>query len=54
MGLDDDRIDDPDYRPRAHWRPVSRGTPPRCVGGQARLPSRRAETRGHRHEWHGR
>lgn len=22
MGLDDDRIDDPAYRPRAHWRPV--------------------------------
>ncbi len=22
MGLDDDRIDDPAYRPRAHWRPT--------------------------------
>ena len=23
MGLDDDRIDDPAYRPRAHWRPAA-------------------------------
>jgi hypothetical protein len=23
MGLDDDRIDDPAYRPRAHWRPTT-------------------------------
>jgi hypothetical protein len=33
MGLDDERIDDPAYRPRAHWRPA-RGTrtaePPAC------------------------
>jgi AcrR family transcriptional regulator len=23
MGLDDDQIDDPAYRPRAHWRPIT-------------------------------
>jgi hypothetical protein len=23
MGLDDDRIDDPGYRPRSHWRPTA-------------------------------
>jgi AraC-like DNA-binding protein len=28
MGLDDDRIDDPGYRPRAGWRPVA----PACAG----------------------
>ena len=47
MGLDDDRIDDPAYRPRARWRPAAgSGTarPPdqpgrasvSCEGGQAR------------------
>ncbi len=25
MGLDDNRIDDPAYRPRAHWRPAAGG-----------------------------
>jgi hypothetical protein len=36
MALDDDRIDDPSYRPRSHWRPTSgNGAKPlrsRCAG----------------------
>jgi hypothetical protein len=38
MGLDDGRIDDPVYRPRAHWRPAAGGGDPwdRSSTGAAR------------------
>jgi hypothetical protein len=46
MGLDDDRIDDPGYRPRSRWRPIAaacaaRHEPRRAYGrvrGESRCP----------------
>ena len=36
MGLDDSRIDDPAYRPRAHWRPaIGGGDSLRCCQGRS-------------------
>jgi DNA-binding CsgD family transcriptional regulator len=52
MGLDDDRIDDPGYRPRTRWRPAtgSPGTPPVGYHPQAprsgHAPSPRARGEG--------
>jgi hypothetical protein len=44
MGLDDERIDDPRYRPRAQWRLVAgaRACPAQAVAGPGRRGSRRA------------
>jgi hypothetical protein len=46
MGLDDDRIDNPSYQPRAHWRPVT--GPVLANGGLARLPCAPADGKGRR------
>ena len=54
MGLDDDRIDDPSYRPRAHWRPVACATSSRRASDRARTPIRRAVAPGHAHQGRGR
>lgn len=54
MGLDDDQIDDPGYRPRAHWRPASCAAPRRRACGQPPLPNRHGEVRGHWQQGHGR
>lgn len=54
MGLDDDRIDDPDYRPRTRWRSATCAMQTRRACGQPCLPNRRAEAPGHRRQGHGR
>jgi hypothetical protein len=41
MGLDDDQIDDPAYRPRARWRPAGGASPPWSPG----QPTRTADPR---------
>jgi plasmid maintenance system antidote protein VapI len=47
MGLDDDQIDDPAYRPRAHWRPATgSGTArPPDQPGRASVPCETGEPR---------
>jgi hypothetical protein len=58
MGLDDSQIDDPDYRPRAQWRPVASA----CLqpsarphtAGHPRSRGRQENVRGHGHTGHGR
>ncbi len=50
MGLDDDRIDDPAYRPRAHWRPAAASfappSAPARTGPGKRPGDRSASARG--------
>jgi hypothetical protein len=43
MGLDDDHIDDPDYRPRARWRPTAAP----CSGSARQLASHAKVRTGH-------
>jgi hypothetical protein len=54
MGLDDDRIDDPGYRPRARWRPAAGGCaanrPARRAVGHVRARPAHAGTRRGVHE----
>jgi len=57
MGLDDDQIDAPGYRPRANWRPTGACAtypPVRHAAGHLRSQGRQAGTRGHAHEGRGR
>jgi hypothetical protein len=58
MGLDDSQIDDPGYRPRAHWRPVTGAYPQPLAAPHAagHPPSRSRQTRmrSHGHTGHGR
>lgn len=58
MGLDDDQIDDPGYRPRTRWRPVTGGCaaslPARHAAGHARPRNCPATARGHAHTSLGR
>ena len=42
MGLDDDQIDDPAYRPRARWRPAGGAGVPRSPGQPARAADPRS------------
>jgi hypothetical protein len=58
MGLDDDQIDEPGYRPRTRWRPVTTAcaaSPPmRHAAGRGRPRSRHPATPGQSHAGRGR
>jgi hypothetical protein len=54
MGLDDDQIDDPDYRPRTHWRSATCAAPSRRACAQPQLPNRRSQAPSHRPQGRGR
>jgi Bacterial regulatory proteins, lacI family len=47
MGLDDNRIDDPAYRPRTRWRPAA-GTSVTPAGARNRRPQGSPDSRGER------
>jgi len=54
MGLDDDLIDDPGYRPRSHWRPTGTACTRRPPAGPRRSGGRPVGGRGRAHEGGGR